>query len=67
MECAIDEWKTGTLKKQNFEAKTYSGVYGNHLGDLGHWSAFSAQTARENPGSKDLAVELLMELLLKAR
>ncbi|KAF8120118.1 hypothetical protein EV363DRAFT_1192076 [Boletus edulis] len=67
IECAIDEWSTGTLKKHNFEGKRYSAVYARHLKDLELWTAFSEQYARTNPGGKDLAAELLMELLQKAR
>ncbi|KAF8432262.1 hypothetical protein L210DRAFT_3353171, partial [Boletus edulis BED1] len=46
IECAIDEWSTGTLKKHNFEGKRYSTVYARHLKDLKLWTAFSEQYAR---------------------
>ncbi|KAG6376830.1 hypothetical protein JVT61DRAFT_1856 [Boletus reticuloceps] len=67
IECAIDEWSTGTPKKHNFEGKKYSAVYVRHLKDLELWSTFSEKYARTNPGRKDLAAELLRELLQKAR
>ena len=42
IECALDEWETGVLKKIKFDAKTYETVFDRHLQNLRAWAQYSS-------------------------
>ncbi|KAH9834670.1 uncharacterized protein C8Q71DRAFT_675220, partial [Rhodofomes roseus] len=41
VECAIDEWKTGTFKEVDFRENVYASIYQKHLSWLIEWEKYS--------------------------
>ncbi|TFY53768.1 hypothetical protein EVJ58_g9267 [Rhodofomes roseus] len=59
VECAIDEWKTGTHKKVEFKETVYAEKYRAHLGWLVEWEKF---TKSRSCADMQMQEDLLREL-----